>query len=84
MLVLCASRLMLSHAHAKTIKPDQPVDPNMGVLLAGVTSDTYGMVDVWYYYRKKGTQDKNPLEAFGFNLIGRPDDDNDDEEKKVA
>jgi hypothetical protein len=82
LLALCVSLLMLSPAYAKTIKPDQPVDPNTGVLLISATTDSYGQLDeVWYYYHKKGTDDKNSLDTYGSHLFGRPDDFPEDENK---
>ncbi len=82
LMALCASLLMACPSQAKTVKPDKPVDPNMGVLLLSATTDSFGNLDeVWYYYRLKGSDDKKSLDTYGSHIFSRPDDFPEDENK---
>lgn len=58
------------------IDPNDKLDPNNGVILASVTSDNNRFVmDAWFYYRKKGSNQMNRLDAFGVaGILSKPTD----------
>ena len=83
LLSLCSILMAWTPVKAGSIKSDESIDKSKGVLLAAVTSDNYNQVlDVWYYFRKKGSKDENRLEAFGMFLLTRPNDYKDHKDKK--
>ncbi|MBU0909649.1 MAG: hypothetical protein KJ717_08780 [Proteobacteria bacterium] len=58
------------------ISTTEKVDPSKGILLAGLTSDgSQQVMDVWFFYRLKGTTEERRLDAFGVGgLLSKPND----------
>ena len=61
---------------SRPIDPTAKIDTKKGILLAAVTSDGEKLVmDAWFFYRPKGTNEELRLDAFGeLGLIMKPND----------
>jgi hypothetical protein len=57
------------------IQSTKPVDKNLGIVLAAVTTKKEKLIeDANFYLRESGTKEEQRIDAFGANLFGRPDD----------
>jgi len=58
------------------IKPTDDIDPSTGFLLASMTTErNHHVMDSWFFYRRKGTDEANRIDAFGLaGLLIKPND----------
>lgn len=66
MLVITLALLPGCASMSDPIGTAESVDNSKGILLAGLTSDgSQQVMDVWFFYRPKGTTEERRLDAFG-------------------